>query len=507
MSDLELRAIVTDAGLAAASRASPTGPWINLVKFKVGTAYNYGGPTDPQQIRYDTGLRGTVLYEAPISGYENVPPKTLNVRCVIPPEIGPFEFGEVGLYLPDDVLFCKLVFPSLQLKTSTLITNVATRYTINCLINLEQSTAIFQVNSGAPSPNKIWVVDRWSDVLPADEMANAGYEMVIVKELDSKGRSSILADSNGQKWTIGSTYEYAFQGTVVNSTSNSITLAASDASNANVQTIGQVNRSFVIEDANGYFRSVASVTNSGANQIYNINPNAYNMIPAIGSTVTVYRNNMLGLPEMTSSWNGIGRPGNGIISEPDGVFATYGLLHGVPGAGRVLTSADNINNTNLPSGEYAVSSGSLPLGLPPDINRNCRVRISNYNGFIAQEVFPQNTSGDSSNNPHTSSWWRSWSSGTWGPWRTAGLGGGNLQFIGNFGAGATASGVFTEAGAIMAFNNGSDPAIAGYLNGNMVTAGDADGGSEGITIVGYKGSSWACVAYRRTMTVYRVLLG
>lgn len=193
-----LQAVVTDAGLAAASIATPTGPWVNLVSFSVGSASGY----DAQKT--DTGLQGTTLYQAPITGYMNVPPKTLQLQCVLPPTAGPFEFGELAVWLPDNVLFCKLVFPTPQVKTSSLITNVASQFTFNVLINLSQGTAIFQITSEILE--RIQIVGMWSDILPKSQMADQNIEEIIVQELDNNNNSSLLTLASQSKWTLGTNY-------------------------------------------------------------------------------------------------------------------------------------------------------------------------------------------------------------------------------------------------------------------------------------------------------------
>lgn len=500
--------LVTNAGLAAASVASPTGPFIDIVEFRVGDGYGYT-PT-----RGDTGLNGNQVYVGAPSAYRNVGDNTMDIICQIPPDAGPFQYGEVALYLQDingnKVMFSKAVFNELQTKESALGTNVAASETFHCLIKLEQSIAIFKFSM---TPIQAVVeVDLWSDVVPPDLSANPDTPLTLVLELDGARASSLLHRSDGAKWTVGTTYEPYVSTTIVNATTTSVTVPAASFKASDLTSI---NRKYVLEFASGYFRSCASFVQSGANYVFNLNPNPLIDLPAVGSALRVYesvyyRDNSLPIGNATTM--GIVRAGNGIAVPSNGVFETYGLLHGVPGSGRTLTSADDLNSAAINSGEYSFFFDSRPGNLPAQLSvSGGRVRVSNYQGFITQQVFPQPLDPNGSDtDPNNQMWWRiGYENLTWSAWRkagAAGIEGGGLTFIGTFAAGATATGVFDEIGAIMAFNSGSDPAIFGYLNGTQVTGGDSNSGTEGVTVVGYKGSTWSCRAQRRTMTVYKVTL-
>lgn len=511
----DLSAVVTDVGLAVASLATPTGPWINIRRFKIGDGYGYKAD------RTDTGLNGNVLYEAPVTAYRNIPPKTINVMCSIPPIEGPFLFGELGLYIPSntapsdptqDVLFAKLVFPSLQLKTSSLVTNVASSYTFNCLIDLEQSTAIFQINNGdLPA---IWVVNKWSEVFPQTTMANPTIDMIIVQEPDPYGRSTALvpaapdAGGLGTLWSPQGTYQHMVSTTIAAAATTSVTVSAASVADWNV--FGRPLRTFVVQmlvNGLGYSRAIASVDSVAGGLVrFNFTPDPMNSLPAVGSPVSIYRENSNQDFLLNATSHGVGHPGVGLSVPRPGVFEARGLLHGAPGTGRVLTAAETLRDTTLPSGVYHTYQASHVQDAPT--THGGIIYISNVGGLITQQFWPQRL--EDSNDPTRMPWWRFFDISVWGPWTplgSSGIEGGQLISIGSFAPGQQASGTFERAGAIMAWNSGGDPAINGYLNGNMVTAGDSNGGSEGLTIVGYQGSNWMCVATRRTMYVWKMLFG
>src|SRR5579859_6667400 len=116
--------LITNAGLAAASRALPQGPYIHIVKFQIGSAYGY--TPDVNQ----TALQGNILYggddahPAVPSDYRSIGDNTLDIILEIPPEAGPWEFGEVGIFAEDQnhvpYLFAIAVFQTPQTKFSSL---------------------------------------------------------------------------------------------------------------------------------------------------------------------------------------------------------------------------------------------------------------------------------------------------------------------------------------------------------------------------------------------------
>lgn len=298
-----LNALVTDVGLAAASIAKPDGPYIQIVKFKIGSGYGYT-PT-----RFDTGLQGNIVHEAPVTSYQHIPPKTLNVRCRLDPTVGPFEFGELGLYLPNDVCFAKVVFPKLQLKTSSLMSRVAASYTFNCLIKLEQSVAIFDITTDC-GPD-IWYVDKWSDVFPPSVPIVDGVHAVLVAELDKHGRSSLLHYSNNSKWTLGTTYGRYVTSTVISGSTSQLTLnGASFPSYDTDYILNAASRDFVLELPGGYFRSVASVVRAGTHYRFNLNPDNLQTPLPVGASVIVHHDDALKVSQ---------EEGNRIERRPDGI--------------------------------------------------------------------------------------------------------------------------------------------------------------------------------------------
>ncbi|WP_391857963.1 phage tail-collar fiber domain-containing protein, partial [Vibrio cidicii] len=181
-----------DVGLAAASVATPTGPSIQIVAFKVGDGYGY----TPQ--RTDTGLNGNTLYTGVPTTYNFVAPDTLDILCELPPDAGYFEFGEVGLYLPGDVLFAKAVFQKPQLKYPNMTAATVNTYSLHCLLKLQQAMALIQVT--VQQNPAILNVYAWSDVIPPNQMMNPFVPALLVHENNADAEPTLMTQVSTTQW-------------------------------------------------------------------------------------------------------------------------------------------------------------------------------------------------------------------------------------------------------------------------------------------------------------------
>lgn len=271
--------IITNAGLAAASVAKPTGPFIEIVKFQVGSAYGYT-PT-----KEDLSINGELLFEAAPLTYKYVGDNTLDILCRLPADAGPFEFGEVALLLPNDVLFAKAAFSEPQIKYSSLGTNVLSTYTFNCLLKLAQAVAVFKIDTLCTPPS-IWEVDFWSDVYPADLSANPDIPAILVRELDQFGNSSLIHQADGTTWTVGTNYHVYTQKAVLGS---STTFVEIDGLTTGPDVVANTPREIVVGFDSGYLRSCSKVEAVGNRYRFTF-IDAMDVAPAVGSLTTVYTN-------------------------------------------------------------------------------------------------------------------------------------------------------------------------------------------------------------------------
>jgi len=296
MSDSTPLFIVTDAGLAAASVATPVGPFIHITDFRIGSAWGY------TPLPTDTGLNGNLLYEGAPSSYRYAGDNTINIVCKIPADAGPFTFGEVALYLEDGTMFAKAVFDHMETKYSSLGTNVLSTYTFNCLLKLQQSVAIFKVgNTMDTEPPAVWEVDLWSDVYPPSLSANPEIPTILVGELDSNGNSSFIHRADSDHWTIGTNYTLVKQVTLTGATVDYVDIAQSDL---DPTVLSALSGKFVVALEDGYIRSVNNITSVSSNYRLTFNPEPLFDAPLTGSTALLYVNSQITTLTLTGDMNG-----------------------------------------------------------------------------------------------------------------------------------------------------------------------------------------------------------
>ncbi|MGE8453971.1 MAG: hypothetical protein ACN6OP_25850 [Pseudomonadales bacterium] len=498
--------LVTNAGLNAANGANPQGPWVHIVEFRIGSGFGY------EPTRDDTGLNGNTLFTGVPTAYRNIGDNTLDIVCQIPADAGPFEFGEVGIYNEDSsgnkVLFAKAVFDTLQTKYSSLGTNVATSFTFHCLLKLEQSIAIFKVDT--LNPMAIVEIDKWSDVLLPAVSPNPDVPLTLVRELDTAGCSSLLHYSvpEQERWTVGTNYTWMANTTVANATANTVSVPIASL---NAGAMSTQDTKYVIEIAgrNDPFRVCVSLVATGATATFTIHPDNFLDLPTVGAAVRVYENvNYRSIPLATATTPGIVRAGSGLNVPTPGVFETYGLLHGVQGAGRGLTSADNLNSLALNSGVYHCYGASLPVNSPP-VTVGGHIYATQVGGLITQVYWPQKLSAADPITP----FWRFFDSGvgggTWGPWSP--MSGGKVGEAGTLTSLGTVnnssfSQVATKVTSYTITNNRSESHINLYVNGTMLMREDGEGGgSLSITVpigtaitLSHNGRSENCPMYALT---------
>lgn len=296
--------VITNAGLAAATNAQEHGIFVVINSFKIGSGYGY----TPQPT--DVDINGSLLYQAAPSAWQNVNGNTLNVVCTIPPDAGPWQFGEVALFMSDGTMFAKAVFSTPQTKFSSLGTNVASAYVLNCLLRLAQSTAVFQIVTPTGAPQVIDIY-QWSDVAPPALMANPLTPLLAVHELTTNGDATLLEQATSSSWSVASpsyrrysgaraTNPYNFLFPVANASTSWVEVSASLLHPADLVVS---NRGFLLRTSDGYFRSVNNVQTSGSNYRFNLNvtnDGTYNNVPLpntpqVGSNISLYRCDVDGL--------------------------------------------------------------------------------------------------------------------------------------------------------------------------------------------------------------------
>lgn len=186
--------VITTAGLAAASVADPEGPHIHITQFKIGTGYNYTPDVS------DTVLHGSVLYEGAPTSFTFYSDDTTMFVCEIPTTAGPFDYGEIGLFLDDGTLFALAAYPTKRSKLNVSVSGQPHLVRINCLIKLEQSPAIFNVTT--TSQMTLLEASTFATVTPP-QYAPDGVNAVIVNHSTHRALLTRVSDTewNPVGWT------------------------------------------------------------------------------------------------------------------------------------------------------------------------------------------------------------------------------------------------------------------------------------------------------------------
>lgn len=260
--------VTTTAGNAAATVAEVSGPKIAIKTFKLTTSIF--SPTAAL-----TALPGSIVYTGTCSHFSSYSADTVQVVCEVPADVGPFNYGGIGLYLADGTMYASMSYNTLQLKAVASTNGYSDVKRIRCLLKLVGNpTATFNFYTNDPEslgevPNFTYVTSpSTSGAVPA----------MIVHEPTPDGESILIYKNTANTWTP-ERYLAVANDTVTASTANSLSCAYfTPVPNSLVS--GQ----YLVQTSLGQIRSSASV-NSGV-----FTPShAFAPTPAVGSTIRVYK--------------------------------------------------------------------------------------------------------------------------------------------------------------------------------------------------------------------------
>lgn len=219
-------AIITDVGLDRAAQANEKGMSITIGKFVLGSAYGY------TPLVSDTKIHGDYLYESNPVDYKYMGNKTVRITCTIPQEAGPFQWGEVGIYLDTGELFALIALPQLQSKYSSIENDLSNTLTFYCYLTLSYSNVSITLDYGDSPLSIVEIIDayKFSEVKIPKETDQSAQE-VIVHETTPLQDSTLLVRSTQNRWTVASGYHIVYSHlTPVASTTSYLEFDASSAS-------------------------------------------------------------------------------------------------------------------------------------------------------------------------------------------------------------------------------------------------------------------------------------
>lgn len=199
----DIQFVVTNAGIEAAINAEQQGLKIVVSHFSIGTGYGYTPTVN------DVDLHGNMLYRGEPAKYRYVNPNTRLFVCNLPPEIGPFEFGEIALWLDTGVLFALCAFDSPISKYSSIESTISSSVTFNCILTLAQGMSSVTLNyeDNPQAGNEVENISSWLEVNQPSNMYSEITKELIVNQLDNNGNQTLLIrDSTNDRWNIASNY-------------------------------------------------------------------------------------------------------------------------------------------------------------------------------------------------------------------------------------------------------------------------------------------------------------
>ena len=248
--------VITNVGLEKAAQANEKGLIVTIAKFAIGDAYNYTPSVA------DTRIRGNTLYTAAPVSYKYIGDKTIQIMCVLPDTIGPFAWGEIGLYLDSGELFALAALPKPQNKYSSLESDIASSVTFYCYITLAYDKVSITIDYGS-SDNPLSTVEildvyKWSNVkTPAD--VQLGISEIIVHENSPIGNPTLLLKADNDRWAIASTYDPIWSNIIpIDSTTTYLEFDI-DRNNLPTTAATNVSNEYVAQFPDGTFASFSKV--------------------------------------------------------------------------------------------------------------------------------------------------------------------------------------------------------------------------------------------------------
>lgn len=249
--------IITDIGLERAAQANEKGVHLTIEKFVIGSAFGY------EPLQSDQKIRGDYLYEANPAEYKYVGDKTIRIKCIVPQEVGPFTWGEVGLYLDSGELFALAVLPEGQKKYSSIENDLSNTLTFYCYLTLSQSNVSITLDYGENPLSIVEIIDGYKFAsLNKPSASDPSVQAVIMHELTPNRDSTVLVKSDPNRWTIASTYQikYTHQKAVASTTSYfEIDAPSTNRYSPNKRDATQAQNVWVVQFSDGSMRSIKSV--------------------------------------------------------------------------------------------------------------------------------------------------------------------------------------------------------------------------------------------------------
>jgi hypothetical protein len=318
---------LTNAG--AALLAANSGP-IELSTFELGSAFGYiPEPTD-------TNIHGSLIYTGEPSSFLVINANVVKYSAYLDYDLGPFNFGELGLYTADGTLFALATASALitkQPESAGVYTGNSIR--LDIYLSIVGQNYSMWLDYASSNNNFQMAVLQTPDTLPQPQ--NATPNAYIITGATSQQSSFLAYTSQTGLWNFDC-YQYANQAaaSITAFTPNSITISQSQyVPGMNPAYLGATIIEFSSGALYGICRYVSNVTLSGGNAILTFDTPLM-MTPALGDTVLAFGRQQLSttipnLPVATTSTLG------GVIIGNTLTVNSQGLINVAPTAFPVLS--------------------------------------------------------------------------------------------------------------------------------------------------------------------------
>lgn len=274
---------LTDAGAAALNAG--TGP-ITLTTYKLGSAYNYV----PEAT--DTDIHGTLVEQGAPSQPQAVSANLVRYSILLDFTLGPFQFGEVGIYMANGELFALAADNVLIQKLKMTSANTGNAIRLDIYLSMVGTNYDMWLSVGESNNEFRLAVIQSPDVLPISNMATPNAYVVQPASQDQKAMLA-YTDRNGL-WLFDC-YDFINQmsATITGFDSHSVTIALSEyTTDMSPDYFGQLILEFTSGAIYSTCRYIKTAVISGSTVTLGFNTPVA-MTPAVGDTVVIFSRDSL----------------------------------------------------------------------------------------------------------------------------------------------------------------------------------------------------------------------
>ena len=209
--------VITDAGLKAINSAQADGLDLVVESYKLGDGYNYiASPAA-------TGLQGNEVYPLDSGGHNAVSfihtdDENVEFLISVDADAGPFDFGEIALYLSDEETLFALGSFEDKIRKESSIGGAGGRIVIRAKVNLLSAKATVTANI-----TELHNIPELADYSLLPKTTASDNNLYIVNQENEFGKSALAhreiivrdgAEQNKGKWTIENHQARIWEGTV-----------------------------------------------------------------------------------------------------------------------------------------------------------------------------------------------------------------------------------------------------------------------------------------------------